>query len=77
MTLEGKPFLEWVKGFPKWLKDSRKKSGLTQIQLAKKVDVSRSFITLLEQGRREPKNALCKKLILFFERHDGKKRTCP
>jgi len=50
----------------KRLKNLRTKRGLTQAQLAQKVNVSPSSIGMYEQGRREPKNSIlvriCKEL---------------
>ncbi len=50
----------------KKLKNLRTKSGLTQAQLAQRLNVSPSSIGMYEQGRREPKNSIlvriCKEL---------------
>lgn len=40
--------------FAKNLKDKRKKQKLTQAELAKKIGVSPSFITEIENGRKAP-----------------------
>ncbi len=50
----------------KRLKKLRTQSGLTQAQLAKRLNISPSSIGMYEQGRREPKNSvlvrICKEL---------------
>lgn len=40
--------------FGQWLKEKRELAGLSQVQLAEKVDVSRGYITALEGGTRTP-----------------------
>lgn len=37
----------------KYLKDLRKKSGLTQIEIAKKLEISDSSYTMIELGERQ------------------------
>lgn len=44
------------------LKKLRLKSGMTQAQLAHKIDVSPSCIGMYEQGRREPKSHILSKM---------------
>lgn len=48
-------------------KRMRKKSGLTQAQLAKKLGISPSTVGMYEQGRREPDSAMLLKISNFFD----------
>ena len=48
--------------FIKNLKDYRKKSGLTQAQLAEKVNVTPHYIGMLEMGRNFPANDLIERI---------------
>lgn len=52
--------------FGKKLKMLRKKSGLTQANLAKKLNISPSTVGMYEQGRREPDSAMLVKIADFF-----------
>ena len=52
--------------FGEKLKYLRKHLGLTQAQLADKLDVSTSTIGMYEQGRREPDNAMLTKICVLF-----------
>ena len=48
--------------FPKKLRTERKKLGLSAEELAKRVHVSRSYITLLESGKRPPTKTIITKI---------------
>lgn len=45
---------EFLKQFGKRIAEVRKKKGLTQEQLADLVDVHRTYIGFIEQGKRNP-----------------------
>ena len=45
-----------------WLKELRHKSNLTQEQLAKKVGISRTMITEIENGNANPSVRVAKKI---------------
>lgn len=53
--------------FGKNLKKLRTSHGLTQAQLADKLNVSTSTIGMYEQGRREPDTAMLKKICNEFK----------
>lgn len=53
--------------FGKKLRTLRKKSGLTQANLAKKLGISPSTIGMYEQGRREPDSAMLIKIADLFD----------
>lgn len=36
-----------------WLKDLRQRAGLTQLEVAKKLDISESYYSLIESGTRK------------------------
>lgn len=44
----------------------REKAGLTQEQLAEKINVSQSMIARVESGDREPRKTIKQKLARFF-----------
>jgi transcriptional regulator with XRE-family HTH domain len=44
----------FLKSFGKQLSEIRKQKGVTQEQLADKVDVHRTYIGFIEQGKRNP-----------------------
>ena len=50
--------------FGERIRAERKKSNLTALTLAEKCDVARSYITLIEVGRRLPGKAIIPKLAL-------------
>lgn len=52
--------------FGKKLKILRKKSGITQANLAKKLGISPSAVGMYEQGRREPESKMLVKIAEFF-----------
>lgn len=52
--------------FGKKLKMLRKKNGLTQLCLAKKLGISPSAVGMYEQGRREPEYKMLIKIAEFF-----------
>ncbi|HJA40831.1 MAG TPA: helix-turn-helix domain-containing protein [Firmicutes bacterium] len=45
-----------------WLKELRIKKGLTQCEVAKKCEISRSYYTHIERGKKTPKVAIAKKI---------------
>lgn len=47
-------------------KRMRKKLGMTQVQLAKKLGISPSAVGMYEQGRREPDSEMLLKISNFF-----------
>ena len=47
--------------------DFRKRKGLTQEQLAEKINVSRGVLAGVESGMRGPSKEMAKKLSVFFE----------
>ncbi|MDO4200240.1 MAG: helix-turn-helix transcriptional regulator [Clostridia bacterium] len=49
------------------LKELRKKSGLTQAQLADKLEISASAVGMYEQGRREPDNKTLSKICRILD----------
>lgn len=49
------------------LKELRKKSGLTQAQLADKLEISASAVGMYEQGRREPDNQTLSKICRVLD----------
>ena len=51
----------------KKLKELRKKSGLTQAQLADKLEISASAVGMYEQGRREPDNKTLSKICRILD----------
>lgn len=52
-----------------WLKDIRSKKGLTQEELAKKIEISRPYYTEIEKGLKNPSVKIAKRIasILGFE----------
>lgn len=48
------------------IRELRKKSGMTQSELAKKLGISPSAVGMYEQGRREPDNKVLLKLCGIF-----------
>ncbi|MGF9726960.1 helix-turn-helix domain-containing protein [Bacillus safensis] len=53
--------------FGKRITTLRKKAGLTQVELAKKLNVTRSALSQYELGTREPNYDLLLKIADFFE----------
>lgn len=53
--------------FSKKLRLMRKKSGLTQAKLAKRLNISPSTVGMYEQGRREPDSAMLVKIADVFD----------
>lgn len=51
-----------------WLLTERKKKGLTQLEVAKKLDISESYYNYIEAGERQKKMdvALASKLSVVF-----------
>ncbi len=49
------------------LKELRKKSGLTQAELADKLEISASAVGMYEQGRREPDNHTLSKICRILD----------
>lgn len=52
--------------FASTLKQLRKQHGYTQPELAEKLGISRSAVSMYEQGNREPDLNLLKRLSAFF-----------
>ena len=52
--------------FALWLKELRQERGIGQIELAKKLEVSKGIISLWENGLREPNIYSLIKLAKFF-----------
>lgn len=50
--------------------DFRKRSGLTQIQMANKLGISKSHYTALELGKQNPSYSLLEKFDAEFREHD-------
>lgn len=48
------------------LKELRLKAGYTQNQVAKKTDTTKTYISLLENGQRNPSDKMKKKLALLY-----------
>lgn len=48
--------------FAKNLRNERKKLGLSTQELARKIGISRSYITLLENGKRPPTKTIIRKI---------------
>lgn len=46
--------MELARAFGRELKRLRESSGLSQAELAKKADLNRTYISLLERGERQP-----------------------
>ena len=64
--------------FGKWLKERREESGLTQAKLAERVNYSRGYIAIIEQGKGMPGKELHDKLIgLFGDPSDSTTETTP
>lgn len=63
----------------KWLKEIRKKQCFTQLQAANKSNITRSYYTMIEQGKRTPKpqtamdiaKALGFNWTIFFENNSN------
>lgn len=53
--------------FPQILKSLRKSKGITQTELAKNFNVSKSTISMYELGEREPSFEVLEKLSSFFD----------
>ena len=52
-----------------WLLEMRKKKGMTQLELAKKLDISEAYYSYIESGDRQKKMdlALAAKLSVVFD----------
>lgn len=48
------------------IRELRKKAGMTQSELARKLEISASAVGMYEQGRREPDNETILKICNFF-----------
>lgn len=44
------------------LKDKRKEAGLSQLELASQIDIGRSTLSLLENGKRKPSYEVMKRI---------------
>jgi transcriptional regulator with XRE-family HTH domain len=63
-----------------WLKNLRVKANMSQQQLAEKVEVSREYITMIENNERTPSVLIAKKIgkelnfnwTIFFESKSNK-----
>lgn len=53
--------------FPQKLKEARKKTGFTQIEVGKELKIPRSTMANYETGRTEPDIETLAKLIDFYE----------
>ena len=53
--------------FSERIKELRKANGLTQAELAKKLNVSASTVGMYEQGRREPDSEMLAKISDIFD----------
>ncbi len=53
----------------KWLKNIRSTKGLTQLEVAKRAKIERSYYTMIENGDRKPSVAVAKRIanVLGFE----------
>lgn len=51
----------------KWLKDLRIHKGLKQIDIASAVDISIQQYSYIETGKRNPSNAVAKKIAAFLD----------
>lgn len=49
------------------IKELRKQRGMSQSELAQKIDVSTSAVGMYEQGRREPDTSTLLKIARFFD----------
>lgn len=49
-----------------WLKEIREKNGINQQQLAEIVGTSREYITMIENGQRNPSVNVAKKIAEIF-----------
>ena len=49
-----------------WLKEIREKKGINQQQLAEIVGTSREYITMIENGQRNPSVNVAKKIAEIF-----------
>lgn len=52
--------------FTKKIKNLRQSKGLTQAEMADKIDVARTTYAMYEQGKREPDFEILKRLAYFF-----------
>ena len=70
-TWHNKPIFREVlhikKNLARKIKELRKKSGLTQAQLADKLKISASAVGMYEQGRREPDNQTLAKICRILD----------
>lgn len=57
--------VEWLENLPKLVAQLRKKSGLNQSGFARACKVSRSYISLLELGRRLPSMAVLRRILAY------------
>jgi len=55
--------LSVLRNVPKLVAQIRRRSGLNQNRFAKACGVSRSYISLLEKGRRQPSVAVLRKIL--------------
>lgn len=55
--------------FPNLIKNIRKEAGLTQVELAKSIDVSPVLIAMVESGQKEVSKKLLQKLATGLEVH--------
>lgn len=55
--------LSVLRDVPKLVAQIRRKSGLNQNRFAKACGVSRSYISLLEKGRRQPSVAVLRRIL--------------
>lgn len=53
--------------FARRLSDGRKRTGLTQLQLAERLDVSRRSIIQWEDGEREPREVMQRGILAIIE----------
>lgn len=57
--------LDWLDNLPKLVADLRRRSGLNQSGFARACKVSRSYISLLELGRRLPSMEVLRRILKY------------
>ena len=56
-----------MQNFPAVLRQLRKKAGMTQPELAQRLGISRSAVSMYEAGSREPNFAMLQQIAALFE----------
>ncbi len=54
---------QFLKALGKGIRSHRERAGLTQVALAKKVHVEPTYISVIENGRKEPSLALVRDIM--------------